>query len=136
MYIPQGQGFLSIFFIAVFIDVEQCRPHGRIQYLLKESMTACLKARRHHGEVAERSTLHRQARDNVLREREREMRCCRFILKAFQFPFPISNEPGFCFLSMAYSCKNSLFLICLKWACLYCNPKISKQKEQSQTRKL
>lgn len=81
-------------------------------------MTACLKARRLHREAGERSIA--QTMDQVERERERGEMLMGF-LKIFQFLLPISNEPGFYFLSMVYPHKIILFFSYLKWIGLYCN---------------
>lgn len=55
MYIPWGRDFCLFCSLLYLQDLEQCQPHGRIQYLLKKSMTAYPKASSIHREVAERS---------------------------------------------------------------------------------
>lgn len=46
--------FVYFFSLLYAKHPEQCQPHGRIQYFLGESMTACLRARKLHWAVLRR----------------------------------------------------------------------------------
>lgn len=83
----KGRDFCLWFSLLYPQHPEQCRPHGRIQYLLNESMASCFKARRLHREA-----MHRQETMYWDRKRQRERGDADDFLKAFQFPLPISNE--------------------------------------------
>lgn len=67
----KGRDFVYFFFSLLYPQhLQQCQPHGRIQYLGTESMTTCLKARRLPGEVGGKSTT--QTRDHILKEQDRD----------------------------------------------------------------
>lgn len=102
----KGRDFCLLFSLLYPQHPEQCRPHGRIQYLLNESMTSCFKARRLHREA-----MHRQETMYWDRERE-EMLMIFWKLSSSHFPSLMN------FLSMAYPCKIPLSLSDLKCICL------------------